>query len=434
MTHPAIVYDLTRLLLGPTLPVPRGIDRVDLGYASYFFESWPGECLAVLPLPLGLFGGAVVIKRDAARKLLARIARVWGETGSASDDPAYAFVRARLADPQADFAQPSAPNPFRPHRIFTNLFAAVFDMGGIRSLRLRAAIPRGAVYVNTGQLALAFGWLTRWLSHRPDIRRVHMLHDTIPLDHPDLVTRSGRDLHERMVACTARHAHGLIVTTEAVRRSVLRELARHSRPNIPTMTAPLPVPPLFLQEPAAGEAPPEIPYFVVLGSVEPRKNHALLLEVWRRWTEPEPPRLVIVGTPWRDTDKVLETVRTDACLCRSVIHVSGLTSPALRVLLRQACALLQPSFVEGFGLPVIEALALGTPVIASDQPSHREAGGAFATYLDPRDADGWERAVRAHLDGTARRKLASHRPWDWTQYGAMLGSFLKKTARHETAV
>ena len=54
MKAPAIAYDLTRLLVGPTLPVPRGIDRVDLGYARYFLETWPGECVGILPLPLGL--------------------------------------------------------------------------------------------------------------------------------------------------------------------------------------------------------------------------------------------------------------------------------------------------------------------------------------------------------------------------------------------
>lgn len=432
MTRPAIVYDLTRLLLGPTLPVPRGIDRVDLGYVRYFLESWPGDFFGVLPLPLGFLGGAAVLQRDAVHKFLACITAAWGETGSAAADPAFAFVRARLSDPNSDFPHPCPPYHFRPHRVVTNLVAAL-SRAGIAGLGLRNAIPNSAIYLNTGQLGLGFHWPTAWLARRPDIRRVFMLHDVIPLEHSALVTNAGRDLHARMVANTALYADGLIVTTQTVRESVSRELGRCGRADIATFAAPLPVAPLFLEE-AASEPPlPDTPYFVIVGSIEPRKNHALLLEVWRRWPDVNPPHLVIVGTPWRDSERVLEQAARHPRLRRSVVHAAGLTSPALRALLRHARALLQPSLAEGFGLPVIEALALGTPVIASDQPAHREAGGDAVVYLDPRDANGWARAVRAHLYGP-RQRIPHYRSWNWVQYGAAVMSFLESVPQRDKLV
>jgi hypothetical protein len=74
-----------------------------------------------------------------------------------------------------------------------------------------------------------------------------------------------------------------------------------------------------------------------------------------------------------------------------------------------------PSFAEGFGLPVIEALAVGTPVIASDLPAHREVAGDLAVYRDPADGPGWLTDICMFADGSAaaaetRRRVLAYRP------------------------
>jgi glycosyltransferase involved in cell wall biosynthesis len=427
VTVPVIAYDLTRLLLGPALPVPRGIDRVDLGYARYFFEQWPGECFGVLPLPLGLLGGAVVLRRASALRFINYIDKVWGETGSPAGDPAWQFLLRRLRDDGSDFLQPEPPRHFRPHRIISAMWQAI-GPGNWKYLTRRSALPAGTVYVNTGQLGLAFNWLTGWLKQRTDIRRVYMLHDAIPLDYPDLVPRHGVQLHAAMLERTARDACGLIVTTEDVRRTVLPVLASHGRTDISVLAAPLPVPQIFLGPDLVGVPRPSGRYFVILGSIEPRKNHKLLLSVWKTLIGRGGPipKLVIVGTPWRDVDGIAEEVRSTPALQGSVILVSGLTSPALRCLLQGAQALLQPSLVEGFGLPLVEALALGTPVIASDQPAHREAGGEYATYLGATDVQAWVSAISAPA-----ARVAGYRVWDWAQYGGLIAPFLTAIARQD---
>jgi len=78
-----------------------------------------------------------------------------------------------------------------------------------------------------------------------------------------------------------------------------------------------------------------------------------------------------------------------------VIHAAGLSTTGLRRLIRSARALLMPSLAEGFGLPIQEALTLGTPVIASDLPAHREIAAGIALLLPVGVVEAWVEAILA---------------------------------------
>src|SRR5207237_3018171 len=121
------------------------------------------------------------------------------------------------------------------------------------------------------------------------------------------------------------------------------------------------------------------------------------------------PMLVMVGSPGWGAEPVLRTVEQSRLLHGRVIFARGLSSPALRQLVAHARALLMPSFAEGFGLPVIEALAVGTPVIASDLSAHREVAGDMAIYRDPTDRPGWLAAICMFADGEGEAADVSRR-------------------------
>src|SRR2546429_6536375 len=91
-----IAFDLTRLFIGPMVPAPRGIDRVDLGYARHFFEEWDGDCVGTLPTPWGIRW----FNRDRSLRVVNFIEDFWGETNEARSEPAYAWIRARLRGEQ----------------------------------------------------------------------------------------------------------------------------------------------------------------------------------------------------------------------------------------------------------------------------------------------------------------------------------------------
>jgi glycosyltransferase involved in cell wall biosynthesis len=361
--------------------------------------------------------------------MLATVQASWREEQDAGRDPAFD----RLRDWLRGMPVP-APRPSRSRR-------SGMRRRGLRFLQDngvpvgRSAInraPREAIYLNIGQLGWATPITTRWLRRRPDIRAVFMLHDVIPLEHPELVSKSGRISHNWMIRAVLRHAAGLITTTSSASDTVMATLREQGLPGVASRSIPLPVADVFLRCDPPDEDLRRRPYFVICGAIEPRKNHLLLLRVWHRLVQrfgPSAPRLVVVGSPAHHGDRIVRQFLDASDLRDHVTIVSGLATPSLRELMANAAAVLMPSVAEGFGLPVIEALTVGTPVLASDLMAHREVGQGFATYLDPADEVAWAGAIMAIVDDTQataalRQRIAGYRPMRATDYFRLVGEFL----------
>jgi glycosyltransferase involved in cell wall biosynthesis len=424
-----IAYDTVRLLLGSMAVTPRGIDRVDLRYARFFFETWPSECVGTLPTPWG------VRWYDRRRVLLGldRLEELWRETVQPHEDRVLWRVKRSLARKH----EPKTEKFRRPRRRRIRSLSRFLDLVSVTDFSFGASavrsVPKNSIYMNVAQVGLAIPRIVSWLQHRPDVKSVFMLHDVIPLEHPELVSRKEFRRHRTILDRAASHASGLIVSTAAAREAVLKALRLRGRASIPVETVPFPVAPVFLEKDEPDEELCEHDYFVVCGTIEPRKNHLLLLNVWQelvRQRGERAPRLIVVGSHGRDAIPVLRTLARCPLLRGRVIFAHGLSSPALRRLVAHAKALLMPSFAEGFGLPIIEALAVGTPVIASDLPVHREIAGNSAIYRDPTDHRGWLADVCMFVDGGGsvaeiRRRVAEYRSTTWGEYFNRVEGFLK---------
>jgi glycosyltransferase involved in cell wall biosynthesis len=292
--------------------------------------------------------------------------------------------------------------------------------------------PRDSIYLNIGQLGWATPVTTRWLRHRPDIKSIFMMHDVIPLHHPGLVSDGARLSQKWMLRSVLSRADGLIATTVSASETVRATLGAFGRGEVPVHALPLPVAEVFLQPDPPDDDLRQHPYFVVCGAIEPRKNHQILLRTWLRLLQrvgDAAPRLVVVGSPAHQGEQIVRQILQATELRDHVTIVSGLATPSLRALMRNARAVLMPSLAEGFGLPVIEALSVGTPVLASDLAAHREAGGDLATYLDPWDETAWADAiVRLLGDGAEtsalRQRIARYRPFTAADYFAAVSGFL----------
>ena len=175
------------------------------------------------------------------------------------------------------------------------------------------------------------------------------------------------------------------------------------------------------------------PYFVMLGTVEPRKNHVFLLQLWRRWVErlgAATPKLVLIGQRGWECENAVDLLERCPALRGAVIELGRCSDSALGEYLQHAQALLFPSFAEGYGMPLVEALAQGTPVIAGDLPVYREFAGEIPDYLDPLDGPGWIRALEDYAAPTSVlraeqvSRMRGFQPPTWAAHFAKVDPFL----------
>ncbi|HLY87553.1 MAG TPA: glycosyltransferase family 1 protein, partial [Acetobacteraceae bacterium] len=256
--------------------------------------------------------------------------------------------------------------------------------------------PRGGggVYVQASPHHLTRPTLVRRILEREGARFLCLVHDLIPIEYPEYARPNGAALHRKRIETVTALANGVIVNSTATGESLkpwLEKAGRKVDMRVALLgTHEIPLPTAPKEEPAR-------PYFVCIGTIEARKNHLLLLNLWRHMAETQAPdtipHLIIVGRRGWENEQVVDMLERCAALQGHVEELNGCSDQRMHELLRGARALLLPSFAEGYGMPVAEALSVGTPVLCSDLPALREAGGVVPDFLDPLDGPGW----KAHI-------------------------------------
>lgn len=239
------------------------------------------------------------------------------------------------------------------------------------------------------------------------LRGVFFVHDLIPITHPQCSRAGEGERHRRRLDTALRHAHALIVNSADTRQALQAHARRAGLGLPPCQVAPLAPAQLPPPQPTTPTAESLSPYFLMLGTIEPRKNHAMLLQVWRDLNTtfgPAAPCLVVVGQSGWLCDHIVEQLQLGDPSQTRVLFQPMCGDAHLAAWLRSTRALLFPSLVEGYGLPVVEALAAGVPVIASDLPVFRETVRNIPTYLGAFDLTAWRDAVLdyARDDSVAR--------------------------------
>jgi glycosyltransferase involved in cell wall biosynthesis len=176
----------------------------------------------------------------------------------------------------------------------------------------------------------------------------------------------------------------VITPSTAVRRQAIE---RFGLAEDRVVTVPLAASALFRPVALSGRRQP---YFLYVGTLEPRKNVTLIIEAWRELRKRFDADLILAGRR-RDDFPAPEP--------QAGLHVLGaVPDERLPELYSGAIACLYPSFYEGFGLPVLEAMQCGAAVIASDDPAIAETAGGAAELLDPRSPPAWVAALEAALE------------------------------------
>lgn len=306
---------------------------------------------------------------------------------------------------------------------FTTLAAGAFLSGNER------APQRGQLYLNVGHTGLNEPSLPRWIAQN-GLRAVYFIHDLIPLTHPQYCRPGEVDKHRRRIENVLASASGVIGNSQATIDSFAAFAAERHLPMPPAVAAFIAGPPVPANlEPALLGRP----HFVTVGTIEGRKNHILLLRIWERLARrfgPQTPLLIIIGQRgWEAADALAMLDRSD-CLKEHGRELGTCGDEELANFIAGARALLMPSFAEGFGIPVAEALQLGTPVIASDLPAIREFAGDIPTYLDALDEIGWERAIVNFAGDSVERQrqgdaMTEFKAPDWQSHFLAIDAWLE---------
>ena len=289
---------------------------------------------------------------------------------------------------------------------------------------------RGMIYLNVGHTGLHEPTLTMWIRAQ-GLRAIYLIHDLIPILHPEYCRPGEAQKHRRRMENVLSSAAGIIGNS----RATIDELKRFAS------AAMMKMPPAVASW-ISGQVPRRTankivgahPYFVVLGTIEGRKNHRVLLQAWSRLVDRGNgivPDLLIVGQRGWQADPVFRMLDHPAGFGGHVRELNSCSDDEVADLLSGARALLMPSFAEGFGLPVIEALQLGTPVIASDLPVFREIAGDIPRYENATDVGAWEEAVRQMMkdDREVKRQrslMQNYRAPTWETHFAVVEPWLEE--------
>jgi glycosyltransferase involved in cell wall biosynthesis len=280
----------------------------------------------------------------------------------------------------------------------------------------------GRLYLNIGHTGLDSAGFRRWVAGA-DVRPVYFVHDLIPITHPQFCRAGEAARHLERMRTVLATGCGVIANSRATLDDLARFADSEGLAQPPGVVAWLASP--HLQPQAQSADVSERPAFVVVGTIEARKNHLLLLRVWRRLVErlgAGAPRLMIIGQRGWEADEVFDILNRDQTLREHVVEVNDCSDTRLAWHLANARALLFPSWAEGFGLPLVEALGFGCPAIASDLPAFREIGQGVPVFLDPAEEERWEAAILefAQPQSAARaaqlERLRHFRAPDWQMH------------------
>lgn len=289
-------------------------------------------------------------------------------------------------------------------RVFSWLTITNRNRNAIRSLIVRAVLQRpweksvtDGVLLHTSHSGMEYRRYYESMKSR-QIRTVFMVHDLIPLTHPEYCRPGVDAIHRRRMHTVFAHADGLIANSQATLMSMTAEADHAGLPLPFSVVAPLATGFARSTKPAAPLL--DSPYFVMLGTIEPRKNHWFMLHLWRQLSEKygsATPKLVVIGRRGWECENVVDMLDRCNSLRHTVIEESNCSDEKLDQWLQHARALLFPSFVEGYGMPLAEALAARVPVIASDLPVFREIAQDIPDYLDPLDGPGWISRIESYI-------------------------------------
>jgi glycosyltransferase involved in cell wall biosynthesis len=288
----------------------------------------------------------------------------------------------------------------------------------------RAAEGECAVFLSSNS------YLTTWFLRIP---AVPIVYDLVTFEPGMRPNRRSQAIEQLTLGHAVRRSAALLAISQATAEA----LARHfPAARFRTVVALLGVTPALAQplDPAESATLPAPGFVLAVGTLEPRKNLPRLVAAYRTLERELQERhpLVVVGALGWETGETLDALRSLGDRARMLGYVSD---AALAELYRRCAVFCYPSLGEGFGLPVLEAMAAGAAVLTSDVSSLPEVGGDAVQYVDPLSAADIARGLRRVLtDEPHRAELARRGPeqaarFTWEEFAERVLQTLREAAQ-----
>jgi glycosyltransferase involved in cell wall biosynthesis len=269
------------------------------------------------------------------------------------------------------------------------------------------------------------------------VKSVFIIHDLIPITYPEYSREGEAEKHRLRMKHLLDSAAGIIANSQVTLNDLSQFAEGLNRP-MPPSTVGLLAPGML--ETQVSDRPMSKPYFVILSTIEPRKNHVMVLQVWRRLIEKlgdSAPHLMVIGQRGWECENVVDILERCTALKAFVTELNSCSDEDLVTYLHYSQALLFPSFAEGYGMPLVEALALGVPVIASDLPVFREIAADIPDYVDPLDGKRWSELIAEYTLTNSKHRTAqlsrieSFKTPCWTDHFAQVDAMLTQLGSSE---
>lgn len=265
-------------------------------------------------------------------------------------------------------------------------------------------------------------------------KNIYTVHDLVPLTMPH-TTLDNKNYHYRLIRSIVENSDGICTVSEFARSEILSFFPAAASKIVNTYQS-------FTPDQTAFERPhaqslEEISslfglegesYYLFFGSLEPKKNIGRIISAFLSTHSQK--KLVLVGAMAWKSENELRFLQKGLDSGR-IVQLQYLPLKALQALIRHAFAVLFPSLTEGFGLPVLEALSFGTPVITSREASLPEVGGEACLYVDAYDTDDIARGIvelennPEHVRMLRSRGEAQARKFDMATYEARLSEMYR---------
>jgi glycosyltransferase involved in cell wall biosynthesis len=397
-----VLYDCTRMIMYLDRKLPSGIERVDISYLEGVLREKDLDVIGVLEVQSKDNSILIMLSNEIVKDIYQHLHAKWiGE--SVSD---------------ADFEDKCSEIQSQINFEIEKKSKLTLKNIDFRILEMKNKYSK-SIYINSTFINIPNGEEHYKLMKAVGIKTIHIIHDLIPIEFPEYTFNDQNLKHFGRLAAVNELGGVIIAISDHVKSKIESALDGIKNKNLSIIVNRSGVADKFIKAKNQISSKRKN-QFVYVSTIEPRKNHALLLNLWRRMLDESDdyeslPKLLIIGRRGWGSQNIFDALDKNMGVKYNIVEKNNATDEEIIKDILESKAMLFPSFDEGWGLPIVESLALGTPVICSDIPVHRECSQGVGIFIDHLDGLEWLRTIKNVSTDALQIPVSDYDPITWNK-------------------